>query len=61
MDGDKLREKIKEYILREASGGKLPCRKAFTIAGELDCPPAVIGEMCDELKVKISGCQLGCF
>jgi hypothetical protein len=58
---DVEQEKLKTRLQQEAAQGKLPCRKAFTIAGELDCPPAVIGEMCDELKVKISGCQLGCF
>ncbi|MGI6097073.1 MAG: hypothetical protein ACOYBM_03020 [Dethiobacteria bacterium] len=56
----------KEQILRErikasASNGKLSCPIAFKLAAELDCPVSEIGRLADELKIKIAGCQLGCF
>ncbi len=52
---------LKERILFEAEGLKLPCKKAFAIAAEVDCSLADVGKKCNETGVKISGCQLGCF
>lgn len=55
------REQFKEWIRREALEGKLACRRAFEIAREAGCTTAEVGILCDELKVKIVGCRLGCF
>ncbi len=40
---------------------KLPCTKAFQISRENGISLEEIGEICDEEKVKIVHCQLGCF
>jgi len=50
-------------ILRARSGDqkRLPCAEAFKIAHDLDVAVAEIGKTCDELSIKIVGCQLGCF
>jgi len=53
--------KLAERILEEAKEKKLPCKKAFALAEEFNCLPLEVGRLCDELKVKIIGCQLGCF
>jgi molybdate transport system regulatory protein len=40
---------------------RLPCAAAFKIAHDLDVPTGEVGRMCNELGIKIVGCQLGCF
>jgi hypothetical protein len=60
MDRDQQKE-VRERILFEAESLKLPCKKAFTIAAEVGCPIAEIGKVCNEVGIKIVGCQLGCF
>lgn len=39
----------------------LRCSDAFRIAGTFSVGVGVIGELCDELHIKIVQCQLGCF
>lgn len=56
-----LKKELAERILAEAPEKRLPCKKAFAIAAEFDCLPVDVGRLCDELGVKICGCQLGCF
>jgi hypothetical protein len=49
-------------IIRETAGEEgLNCASAFMIAGKHDVPINKIGELCNELKIKIRNCQLGCF
>lgn len=57
----KKQKELKERILFEAENLKMPCKKAFAIASEVDCPLADVGKACNETGVKIVGCQLGCF
>jgi len=52
---------LKERILFEAEGLKLPCKKAFAIASEVGCDIADVGKKCNETGIKVVGCQLGCF
>lgn len=40
---------------------KISCKDAFEIANEFNVSPAVIGKEINNLKIKIKGCQLGCF
>jgi hypothetical protein len=40
---------------------RLPCAQAFTIARDFEVPTAELGRTCNELGIKIVGCQLGCF
>lgn len=58
MDEDRL-----EALLRGALGsdGKLACADAFRVAAEAGVPVGTVGKRCNELKIKIKGCQLGCF
>jgi molybdate transport system regulatory protein len=56
------REEVKKRILAEAGEEqRLSCAKAFKIADELGCSAGQVGELCNELKVKIINCRLGCF
>lgn len=60
MKQEKANE-LKERILYEADAQKLPCKQAFTIASEVGCSIPEVGKTCNEMGVKIVGCQLGCF
>ena len=56
-----LRDKIKEHITKVAQDDRIPCSGAITIARLLGVNPADVGMVADELRIKISKCQLGCF
>ena len=53
--------KIEERVRASLVNGKLPCETAFEIAKELQVAPRMVKETADELQIKISSCQLGCF
>jgi hypothetical protein len=57
MDRKKLEETIKE----EAKEGKLPCAVCFKIADDYGIPKKELTKVLNEMKIKISQCQLGCF
>jgi len=44
-----------------AKGGKLRCPSAHELAREFAVEPKVVGTLCNELSIKITNCQLGCF
>jgi hypothetical protein len=48
-------------IQESLQDGRLPCAAAHAISEETGVPLARIGEIADDLKIKISKCQLGCF
>ena len=55
------RKKIEEAILAKAKDGKIPCAVCFKIADDLGVPKKEITKVLNEMKIKISQCQLGCF
>jgi len=55
------RKKIEEAILVKAKDGKIPCAVCFKIADDLGIPKKELTKVLNEMKVKISECQLGCF
>lgn len=52
---------LKAKIKAAAPQGKIPCAAAFKLAEELGLSRAQMGEMLNELKIKIIQCQLDCF
>jgi len=50
-----------EEIDKSLVDGRLPCSSAFEIAEKLKTSPNQVGKAANRQKVKISGCQLGCF
>lgn len=58
---DQGKEKLLETVKETAREGKLSCTAARKIADEFNVPPKVVGEICDQLKIKIKACELGCF
>jgi hypothetical protein len=54
-------EDIKTRITAAAPAGKIACAAAFRLAEELGLSRKDLGELLNELKIKIIHCQLGCF
>ncbi len=54
-------EKLASELTRRAKDGRLPCAVAFAVAEELGVPRLQVGRAADELGIKITACQLGCF
>ena len=48
-------------VQRMVKDGRLSCEQAHDLGRELEVPLRDIGAVCNELKVKITACQLGCF
>jgi len=55
------RKKLEETILKKSKVGKLPCAMCFKIAEDFGIPKKELTKILNEMKIKISQCQLGCF
>ena len=56
-----MNDKIKELLMKKAVDGKISCHDARKIAEELSVPYREVGRSANELRIKIAGCELGCF
>jgi hypothetical protein len=54
-------EKIVEAIQMASVNNRLSCERAHELAKKLNISLQEIGALCNELKIKIAACQLGCF
>ena len=54
-------KRIEEAVREKAKDGKLPCVVCFKIAEDFGISNKEMGKILNEMKVKISQCQLGCF
>jgi len=52
---------LKKLIMRRQVDGKISCKVAFDIAEESGASKRDVGELLNELQIKIRACQLGCF
>ncbi len=55
------KEEIKARIKAAAPEGRITCSAAFHLAADLGISRAEMGQFLDELRIKITKCQLGCF
>jgi LAO/AO transport system kinase len=55
------RQAIVEEVTTRAKEGKISCKEAQKVADEAGIAYKDMGTLLDELKIKIAGCQLGCF
>jgi hypothetical protein len=55
------KDRIIAAIEKATADGRLTCERAHELAKEIGVPLGEIGRACNELKIKISACQLGCF
>jgi hypothetical protein len=56
-----LDPRVREAVLKAAPEGRITCPAARELADRLGVDPSVIGEACNQLRIKIKGCALGCF
>lgn len=54
-------EKVLQAVLKVAKDGRLSCTLARKLARDLEVTPGTIGAACNQLKIKIKECELGCF
>lgn len=55
------REELTREVRKAAENDRLSCEAAHRLSGELKIPLSEIGALCNELKIRITSCQLGCF
>lgn len=55
------RKRLEEVIRKKAKDGKLPCAQCFKIAEDFGISKKEMGKVLNDMKIKISQCQLGCF
>jgi hypothetical protein len=55
------REQLIERVRGASKDDKISCRVTLKLAEETGISSAQLGSVLNELKIKISGCQLGCF
>jgi len=55
------KEELIAAVTKASGDGRLTCRKAHELEKELEVPLKEIGEVCNELNIRIKNCQLGCF
>jgi len=56
-----LEQRLVERVKGSLVDGKLPCAVAYKIAEDVDVYVGEVGQVADDLGLKISRCQLGCF
>jgi hypothetical protein len=57
MDKVRVTEKVKAV----SKDGKISCKQALRLAEEEGISSRDLGQLLNELKIKVMGCQLGCF
>ena len=57
MDKAALSKKVEAL----SKNGKISCKQALKLAEEEGISSRDLGNLLNELKVKVMGCQLGCF
>ena len=57
MDKTKVTEKVKAL----SKNGKISCKQALKLAEEEGISSRDLGNLLNEIKVKVASCQLGCF
>jgi hypothetical protein len=56
-----IKDEIAAKLKEAAREGKITCAMAQKIAIENKIPMKQVGEILNEMKIKIIQCQLGCF
>ena len=61
VEGFPMNDRVVEEIRKKAVNGRLSCPAARKIAQELSVSFREIGRTADQLEIKITDCELGCF
>lgn len=54
-------QEIRELIQAKVKDGRVACKAMLELAEQTQAPSKQIGQLCNEMKIRITGCQLGCF
>lgn len=54
-------KRVEKLLVEKALNGRIPCSVARRIAEDVDVSYKKIGEIADEIGIKITNCELGCF
>ena len=52
---------IQKRAYSEGGQAKLACADAFAVAKQCGIAVGQVGDICNERKIKIAKCQIGCF
>lgn len=58
---DEVRKKVSEKLMTESEDSRISCARAQGLARSLGVSYAVVGQLADELGIRVRECQLGCF
>ena len=58
---EKIIEAVLEKTFKDGEKVKLRCADALNIAKKFGVKPLEIGRICNQKKIRMSQCQLGCF
>jgi molybdopterin-guanine dinucleotide biosynthesis protein len=61
MEETAKKKKIIDLLNQRTEEGRITCAAARKIAEEVGAPYRIVGEIADELKIRIRNCELGCF
>lgn len=61
MDGKKIEKALLAKSRPKEGKMYINCKDAIKIAEDFGIAPIETGKICNELKIKITNCQLGCF
>ena len=56
-----MQDEVRQKIRKVSKEGKVTCAQAEKIAEESGLSRLQVGKLIDELELKITACQLGCF
>ncbi len=54
-------EKLKEVVQAQARDNRITCAQLYQLSEKYEVSLEELGKIADELKLKITRCQLGCF
>jgi hypothetical protein len=54
-------EQLRTDVRQLATNGRANCRQLLDLARRTGASPEDIGRLCNEMNIRISNCQLGCF
>ncbi len=52
---------LREAVQAAATDGRVHCKQLFELSEKTGASLAQLGLLCNELNLRISNCQLGCF
>ena len=58
---DQEKARIAEEVRKASKDGRITCPAAFEVAERLGVSRRLVGDVANEERIKIAGCQLGCF